>query len=189
MAKSARTYVRDGNGRFAGGGGGGGGGGKRPKAKAMAKGANRLVRDNSGKITGASEGATAREGRFRTAGGKLRATQTAKISGGAGIRANTIAKGGGGVRGSVARGLAATRKARMTAAKPAAAKPMAKSAPEQSAPAKAAKKRKPQMGGSSVAAGRKAKDKYQMKRANQRFKKTSLPADYAPKWTRKRTKV
>jgi hypothetical protein len=53
------------------------------------RGTNRLTRDNAGRITGTGDGATARGGRLRTAGGNLRATQTAKIKSG---RAGTIAK-------------------------------------------------------------------------------------------------
>lgn len=78
----ARTYKRDSNGRFAGGGGGssGGGKGKRPAAKRVQRGTNRLTRDNSGRITGVGgNGATARGGRIRTAAGNLRATTTVKI--------------------------------------------------------------------------------------------------------------
>ena len=80
----ARTYKRDGNGRFAGGGGSsGGGGGKRPAAKSVSRGVNRLTRDNAGKITSVGgEGATARGGRLKTAAGNKRAMQTAKVSGG-----------------------------------------------------------------------------------------------------------
>ena len=76
----ARTYKRDGNGRFAGGGGGGGGKSKRPAAKQVQRGTNRLTRDNAGRITSVGgDGATARGGRIRTAAGNLRATTTAKI--------------------------------------------------------------------------------------------------------------
>ena len=79
----ARTYKRDGSGRFAGGGGGSSGGGKRPAAKSVSRGVNRLTRDNAGKITSVGgEGATARGGRLRTAAGNRRAMQTAKVSGG-----------------------------------------------------------------------------------------------------------
>jgi hypothetical protein len=80
----ARTYKRDGNGRFAGGGGSsGGGGGKRPAVKSVSRGVNRLTRDNAGKITSVGgEGATARGGRLKTAAGNKRAMQTAKVSGG-----------------------------------------------------------------------------------------------------------
>lgn len=77
----ARTYKRDSRGRFAGGGGGGGG---RPAARKAPRGTNRLTRDNAGKITGAGDGATARGGRLRTAGGSLRATQTARLKGAGG---------------------------------------------------------------------------------------------------------
>ena len=80
----ARTYKRDSNGRFAGGGGGSSGGGsKRPAAKTVSRGVNRLTRDNAGKITSVGgTGATARGGRLRTAAGNKRAMQTAKVSGG-----------------------------------------------------------------------------------------------------------
>jgi hypothetical protein len=80
----ARKYKRDGNGRFAGGGGGSSGGGsKRPAAKTVSRGVNRLTRDNAGKITSVGgSGATARGGRLRTAAGNKRAMQTAKVSGG-----------------------------------------------------------------------------------------------------------
>jgi len=76
----ARTYKRDGIGRFAGGGGSSGGGGsKRPAAKSVSRGVNRLTRDNAGKITSVGgEGATARGGRLKTAAGNKRATVTAK---------------------------------------------------------------------------------------------------------------
>ena len=87
----ARTYKRDGNGRFAGGGGGSSGGGKRPAAKAVSRGVNRLTRDNAGKITSVGgEGATARGGRLKTAAGNKRATVTAKVAGGS--QAGTISK-------------------------------------------------------------------------------------------------
>lgn len=77
----ARTYKRDALGRFAGGGGGGG----RPKARSVARGANRLTRDNAGRITSVGgDGATARGGRLRTAAGNLRATQTTRLKGGTG---------------------------------------------------------------------------------------------------------
>ena len=89
----ARKYKRDGNGRFAGGGGGSSGGGsKRPAAKTVSRGANRLTRDNAGKITSVGgSGATARGGRLRTAAGNKRAMQTAKVSGGS--RAKGTMKG------------------------------------------------------------------------------------------------
>lgn len=62
----------------------------------------RQSRDNAGRITAAGQGATARGGRLRTASGNKRAGQAKRLSGGG---ANTIAKGGNGVRGSVARSL------------------------------------------------------------------------------------
>jgi len=81
----ARTYRRDSNGRFAGGGGGGGGGksgSKRPATRGINRSTNKLTRDNSGRITSVGgSGATAYGGRIKTASGKLRATQTARISG------------------------------------------------------------------------------------------------------------
>ena len=79
---------------------------------------------------------------------------------------------------------ASAKKAVKPVSKP--AEPMAK----KTAPAKVAPKRTPKgSGGTSVAAGRKAKEKWEMKRANQRFKKTSLPAGYSPKQTRKIRRV
>jgi hypothetical protein len=82
----ARTYRRDSNGRFASGGGGS----ARPKARSAPRGTNRLTRDNAGRITSVGgQGATARGGRLRTAGGRLRATQTARIGG---KRAGVIGK-------------------------------------------------------------------------------------------------
>lgn len=39
-------------------------------------------------------------------------------------------------------------------------------------------------GGRSPSAGRKARDAYKMKQANERFKKSNLPASYAPKYTK-----
>ncbi len=66
----------------------------------------RQSRDNAGRITAAGQGATARGGRLRTASGKKRAAQTSRLRGGG---ANTIAKGGNGVSGSVARSLRSMR--------------------------------------------------------------------------------
>lgn len=84
----ARTYKRDALGRFAGGGGGGG----RPKARPVSKGANRLTRDNSGRITSVGgSGATARGGRLKTASGNQRATQLDRLKG---RIAGTVGKGG-----------------------------------------------------------------------------------------------
>jgi hypothetical protein len=80
MAKGGRRYARDARGRFASTGSGGGK--SRPAAKPAPRGKNKLTRDNAGKITGTGNGATARGGRLKTAGGNLRATQTAKIKGG-----------------------------------------------------------------------------------------------------------
>ena len=131
----ARTYKRDGNGRFAGGGGGSSGGGKRPAAKPVSRGVNRLTRDNAGKITSVGgEGATARGGRLKTAAGNKRAMQTAKVSGGS--RAGTIkgkVKRDTGAAGKVGQGKAATPtpKPAAAAAKPATPKPAAKLPREQ----------------------------------------------------------
>jgi hypothetical protein len=88
--RAGRTYKRDGNGRFASTGTSGKK--SRPPAKTVAKGVNKLTRDNSGKITSVGgNGATARGGRLRTASGNLRATQTTRIAGG---RAGMVGKGG-----------------------------------------------------------------------------------------------
>jgi hypothetical protein len=74
-----RKYNRDARGRFASGGSGGGSK-ARPVAKPRTRGANRLTRDNAGRITSVGgNGATARGGRLRTAAGNQRATQTARI--------------------------------------------------------------------------------------------------------------
>jgi hypothetical protein len=75
-----RQYNRDARGRFAGDGGSGGGK-SRSAAKPRTKGKNRITRDNAGKITGTGNGATARGGRLKTASGKQRATQTARLKG------------------------------------------------------------------------------------------------------------
>jgi hypothetical protein len=118
----ARTYKRDGNGRFAGGGGSSGGGGsKRPAAKSVSRGVNRLTRDNAGKITSVGgSGATARGGRLKTAAGNKRAMQTAKVSGG---KVKGTIKGklkrDPGAAGKVGQGKSAAK----PTAKPSAAKP------------------------------------------------------------------
>ena len=83
--------------------------------------ARKYTRDNRGRFASSGSGATARGGRLKTAAGNKRATQTMRAQG-AGGPAGTIAKGGNGVRGSVARSLAATRK---PAAAPAKAAPKA----------------------------------------------------------------
>ena len=83
--------------------------------------ARKYTRDNRGRFASSGGGATARGGRLKTAAGNKRATQTMSAKG-AGGPAGTIAKGGNGVRGSVARSLAATRK---PAAAPAKAAPKA----------------------------------------------------------------
>lgn len=74
--------------------------------------ARKYTRDNRGRF--ASVGATARGGRLKTAGGGKRQTQTMRAQA-PGLRSNTIAKGGNGVRGSVARSLAAVKKNRRVA--------------------------------------------------------------------------
>ena len=71
-----RTYKRDSNGRFASSGSTGR---QRPASRPAPRGRNRLTRDNSGRITGTGDGATARGGRLRTGAGNLRATQTARL--------------------------------------------------------------------------------------------------------------
>ena len=118
----ARKYKRDSNGRFAGGGGGSSGGGsKRPAAKTVSRGVNRLTRDNAGKITSVGgSGATARGGRLRTAAGNKRATVTAKVAGGS--PAGTIkgkVKRDPGAAGKVGQGKAAAAPKPTAAAKPA----------------------------------------------------------------------
>jgi len=108
----ARRYNRDSRGRFASGGGGGS---RRPAARGISRGTNRLTRDNSGRITSVGgDGATARGGRLRTTSGKQRATQTARISGGR--AAGTVTRSG----------------ARRTAAAAAAVKPAAVSKRQES---------------------------------------------------------
>ena len=93
-----RTYTRDANGRFASGGGGIGGG--RPKARAVTRGANRITRSNSGRITSVGgTGATARGGRLRTAAGKQRATQFARV--GKRAQVGTVGKPKGLIPGSM----------------------------------------------------------------------------------------
>jgi hypothetical protein len=72
------SYVRDNRGRFASTPGGGAP--KRPPAKRVSRGTNRLTRDNSGRITSVGgNGATARGGRLRTGAGNLRARQTMAV--------------------------------------------------------------------------------------------------------------
>ena len=144
-----RTYKRDSNGRFAGGGGGGGKGSKRPAAKTVSRGVNRLTRDNAGKITSAGgTGATARGGRLRTAAGNKRAMQTAKVSGGS--RAGTMkgkVKRDTGAAGKVGQGKAAAKPAAPKAAKPATAanniRPIARSKPAASKIVPITRKKKP----------------------------------------------
>jgi hypothetical protein len=94
----ARQYKRDANGRFASGGSTRS---AKPAARAASKGANRLTRDNAGRITGTGNGATARGGRLRTASGKQRATQLAKVqrpAGPSGKVRRPVSKGGSGSR-------------------------------------------------------------------------------------------
>lgn len=114
MARGGRrTYTRDANGRFASAPGGGGGKARRPAPrKSATRAGNRLTRDNRGRITSiGGDGATARGGRLRTASGGMRARQTAALRSTA-LRSGTIAKGGRGVSGSVARSLAAVKRGR-----------------------------------------------------------------------------
>ena len=122
-----RTYVRDGNGRFASTGTTTAK--ARPAARrAATRAGNRLNRDNTGRISGIGRnGATVRGGRLKTAKGNARATQTASMRG-AGFRASTIAKGGRGVSGKVARSMAAVRKER-AGAQTAQATPMPRRVP------------------------------------------------------------
>jgi len=113
----ARTYKRDSGGKFSGGGGSSSGGGKRPAAKSVSRGVNRLTRDNAGKITSVGgEGATARGGRLKTAAGNKRATQTAKVSGGspAGTMKGKV-KRDIGAAGKVGQGKASSRKEQLAA--------------------------------------------------------------------------
>ena len=106
------SYVRDNRGRFASSPGGGGPKRSTPATRrAATRAGNRLNRDNSGRITGIGrDGATVRGGRIRTAKGNRRATQIASMRP-AGFRSGTIAKGGRGISGPVARSLAAMRAA------------------------------------------------------------------------------
>lgn len=149
----ARTYKRDGNGRFAGGGGSsGGGGGKRPAAKSVSRGVNRLTRDNAGKITSVGgSGATARGGRLKTAAGNKRAMQTAKVSGG---------RPAGTMKGKVKRDAGAADKAGRI--KTAAPKPAAGSL--------AANKIEMAKGRASVMQGRKDAQNKQLKEINAKIK-------------------
>lgn len=94
---SRTSYVRDGRGRFASTPGGGTP--KRPPAKRVSRGTNRLTRDNSGRITSVGgNGATARGGRLRTGAGNLRARQTDRLKG----APQGVLSRGGKVRGRVA---------------------------------------------------------------------------------------
>jgi hypothetical protein len=122
-----RTYTRDSNGRFASTGTTTAK--ARPAARrAATRAGNRLNRDNTGRISGIGRnGATIRGGRLKTAKGNARATQTASMRG-AGFRASTIAKGGRGVSGKVARSMAAVRKER-AGAQTAQATPMPRRVP------------------------------------------------------------
>ena len=111
MPRGRRTsYTRDNSGRFASSPGGGAPKRSTPATRrAATRAGNRLNRDNSGRISGIGRnGATVRGGRLKTAKGNKRATQLASMRP-AGLRAGTIAKGGRGVRGMVARSLAAAR--------------------------------------------------------------------------------
>ena len=119
MARGRRTsYTRDNSGRFASSPGGGAPKRSNPAMRrAATRAGNRLNRDNSGRISGIGRnGATVRGGRLKTAKGNARATRLASMKP-AGFRGGTIAKGGRGVRGMVARSLAAARKERMAGAR------------------------------------------------------------------------
>ncbi len=107
------SYTRDNSGRFASSPGGGAPKRSTPATRrAATRAGNRLNRDNSGRISGIGRnGATVRGGRLKTAKGNKRATQLTTLRP-AGFRGGTIAKGGRGVRGMVARSLAAARKGR-----------------------------------------------------------------------------
>ena len=99
MPKGTRrtSYVRDNRGRFASTPGGGAP--KRPPAKRVSRGTNRLTRDNSGRITSVGgNGATARGGRLRTGAGNLRARQTDRLKG----APQGVLSRGGKARGKVA---------------------------------------------------------------------------------------
>lgn len=100
-----RTYTRDSNGRFASSGSTGR---QRPASRPAPRGRNRLTRDNSGRITGTGDGATARGGRLRTGAGNLRATQTARLKGQGGKVRRPMGGGGakpvGWMQSSAARG-------------------------------------------------------------------------------------
>ena len=125
MARGRRTnYTRDNRGRFASSPGGGAPKRSTPATRrAATRAGNRLNRDNSGRISGIGRnGATVRGGRLKTAKGNRRATQLASMKP-AGFRGGVIAKGGRGVRGMVARSLAATRKERAGQRLPAAQRP------------------------------------------------------------------
>ena len=171
----ARTYKRDSNGRFAGGGGSsGGGGGKRPAAKSVSRGVNRLTRDNAGKITSVGgEGATARGGRLKTAAGNKRAMQTAKVSGGS--PAGTI-------KGKIKRDPGAAGKVgqRKAASTP---KPVARTskAPANAAKARykraagAARAQNSDLGGASASSRRAANTAAAKVRLMQRNRSTALP--------------
>jgi hypothetical protein len=117
MPRGRRTsYTRDNRGRFASSPGGGAPKRSNPAMRrAATRAGNRLNRDNSGRISGIGrDGATVRGGRLKTAKGNRRATQLASMKA-APLRSGTIAKGGRGVRGMVARSLAAVREERMAA--------------------------------------------------------------------------
>jgi hypothetical protein len=179
MAKGGgkRTYTRDSNGRFASGGG---------RSGAMKGGTlaarSSLKRSKAKNVPGASR---QQAGAVTRAKSKLSSAMESSKRQGPAMR--------GVIRGSAAKkakadASSATSKGRskelvkqFLASGKKAAKPMAK---------KAAPKRTPKgSGGTSVAAGRKAKEKWEMKRANQRFKKSPLPAGYSPKQTRKLRRV
>jgi hypothetical protein len=127
------SYVRDNRGRFASTPGGGGAP-KRPPAKWISRGTNRLTRDNSGRITSVGgNGATARGGRLRTGAGNLRARQTDRLKG---APQGVVSKGGK-VRGKVAaakKPVIVTKIAGNNAARAAAGKPFKRTGKAQRLP-------------------------------------------------------
>ena len=93
--------------------------------------ARKYSRDNRGRFASGGGGATARGGRLATASGGKRKTQVMSKPAGTSAPSGTIAKGGNGVRGSVARSMAAvssgsSRSTKVTGTPKAAAKAPAK---------------------------------------------------------------
>ena len=95
--------------------------------------ARKYSRDNRGRFASGGGGATSRGGRLATASGGKRKTQVMSKPAGTSAPSGTIAKGGNGVRGSVARSMAAvssgsSRSTKVTGTPKAAAKAPAKAA-------------------------------------------------------------